>query len=59
MDRPVYLEASPSVVTGSMEVNQASCAEATVGKLQAQVYDILLWRKVPESDARSVSSFLF
>ena len=23
-------------------------------KLQALVYDILLWRKVPESDARSV-----
>ena len=23
-------------------------------KLQARVYDILLWRKVPESDARSV-----
>ena len=25
-------------------------------KLQALVYDILLWRKVPESDARSVSA---
>ena len=25
-------------------------------KLQALVYDILPWRKVPESDARSVSS---
>ena len=24
------------------------------GKLQALVYDILPWRKVPESDARSV-----
>ena len=26
----------------------------TGSKLQALVYDILLWRKVPESDARSV-----
>jgi len=28
----------------------------SVPKLQALVYDILLWRKVPERDARSVIS---
>ena len=27
-------------------------------KLQALVYDILFWRKVPESDARSVAAML-
>ena len=30
--------------------------ETELAKLQALVYDILPWRKVPESDVRSVSS---
>ena len=33
------------------------CRKVTLGvKLQALVYDILPWRKVPESDARSVAA---
>ena len=32
---------------------RGSVALRVLPKLQALVYDILLWRKVPESDARS------
>ena len=38
----------------STETRRLVRTDSTGRKLQAPVYDILPWRKVPESDARSV-----
>ena len=47
---------SESWTSFALVVPQQQCSGR---KLQALVYDILLWRKVPESDARSVLRTLF
>ena len=49
----------PSSKEGCRKPLFGICGQSSTGvKLQALVYDILPWRKVPESDARSVQQGL-